>query len=83
MRDPRSGASRATQLESLLRDSGVERLVVLGLATDYCVKDTVLDARRLGFVTEVPLAGIRAVNLKPDDGAEAIAAMAAAGAHVL
>ncbi|HLF77113.1 MAG TPA: isochorismatase family protein, partial [Dehalococcoidia bacterium] len=48
VRDPRSGASRATQLESLLRDSGVERLVVLGLATDYCVKDTVLDARRLG-----------------------------------
>ena len=46
MRDPVSGETIPTELEGLLRDAGVERVVVVGLATDYCVKATALDARR-------------------------------------
>src|SRR5688500_11522041 len=48
VRDPRSGEEHATDLERSLRDHGVERVVVGGLATDYCVKETVVDALRLG-----------------------------------
>ena len=51
----RSPARRSpTELEGLLRDAGVERVVVVGLATDYCVKATALDAVRLGFETDGP-----------------------------
>jgi nicotinamidase/pyrazinamidase len=57
-------------------------LVILGLATDYCVKETALDGARLGFDTTVLDEGIRAVNLKPDDGENAIRAVIDAGVHV-
>jgi nicotinamidase/pyrazinamidase len=83
VRDPRSGATHPTALESLLRDAGVNRLVVAGLATDYCVVETVVDARRLGFDVEVLSDGIRAVNLEPDDGEAAIDRMRASGATVI
>ena len=49
MRDPVSGETVSTELETLLRDGDVENVVVCGLATDYCVKATALDAARLGF----------------------------------
>ena len=82
MRDPVSGEIAATELEAILRTRDVTRLVVVGLATDYCVKETVLDARRLGFPTRVLRAGIRAVELAPGDGERACAEMERAGAVV-
>src|SRR5439155_14935979 len=63
VRDPESGETEGTDLEPILRDHGVERLVILGLATDYCVKETALDAVRKGFEAAVLLEGVRAVNL--------------------
>jgi nicotinamidase/pyrazinamidase len=80
MRDPTSGETTPTELESLLRDAGVERLVVVGLATDYCVKATALDALRLGFDTAVLTDAIAAVDLEPGDGDRALEEMRAAGA---
>ena len=82
MRDPASGENRPTELESLLRDRGVTSLVICGLATDYCVRGTVLDARRLGFETTVLTAAVAAVELAPGDGERALEEMAAAGARL-
>lgn len=79
MRDPVSGETIATELETLLRDAAIERVVVVGLATDYCVKATALDAVRLGFDTFLLIDAIAAVDLTPGDGARAIDEMAAAG----
>jgi nicotinamidase/pyrazinamidase len=72
----------ATPLEELLRRRGVHRVMVVGLATDYCVKETALDAVRLGFDTVVLAGLVRAVDLQPGDGQRALAAMRAAGAHI-
>jgi nicotinamidase/pyrazinamidase len=83
VRDPRTGDVRATELEAILRGRGVERLVVCGLATDYCVAETVLDGRRLGFAVTVLEPAIRAVDLEPGDGERAIARMRDAGADVV
>lgn len=82
VRDPASGETEETRLERLLRDRGVERAVVVGLATDYCVKETAIDAARKGFDTVVLSDAIRAVNLEPEDGERAVEAMRAAGAVV-
>ena len=79
MRDPVSGQTIATELEALLRDAGVDRVVVVGLASDYCVKATALDAVRLGFATEVLTDAIAAVNVLPDDGERALIEMRDAG----
>jgi nicotinamidase/pyrazinamidase len=78
-----SGEDRPTGLEALLRAAGVRRLVVVGLATDYCVKATGLDARRLGFPTTVLRRAVAAVDLRPRDGEVALAELAAAGATVV
>jgi nicotinamidase/pyrazinamidase len=56
--------------------------VLAGLATDYCVVETVLDARRLGFAAEVVADAIRAVDLEPGDGDRAIGRMREAGAVI-
>jgi len=77
--DPRTGDRAPTALDALLREHGVERVVVVGLATDYCVKETALDAVRLGYATTVLTDGIRPVELEPGDGQKAVDAMAAAG----
>jgi nicotinamidase/pyrazinamidase len=82
VRDPVTGAEAATPLEELLRHRGIRRVVVVGLATDYCVKETALDAVRLGFDTVVLGGLVRAVDLQPGDGERALAAMRAAGARV-
>jgi nicotinamidase/pyrazinamidase len=82
MRDPETGEDRATALEALLHQCGVTHLVVVGLATDYCVRGTVLDARSLGYETTVLTEGVAAVELTPGDGARALEEMAAAGAHL-
>jgi nicotinamidase/pyrazinamidase len=65
-----------------LRARGVTHLIVGGLATDYCVRASVLDARRLGFDVTVVGDGVRAVNLAEGDGARAIAEMRRAGAAI-
>jgi nicotinamidase/pyrazinamidase len=83
MRDPVSGETIPTELEALLREGGVERVVVCGLATDYCVKATALDAVDLGFETTVLAEAVRAVDLQPGDGDRAIEEMAAAGVSVV
>ena len=79
MKDPTTGATMPTELEGLLRARAIEKVVVVGLATDYCVSATALDAARLGFGTEVLQDAIAAVDLSPGDGDRAIAAMSAAG----
>jgi nicotinamidase/pyrazinamidase len=79
MRDPRTGAESPTPLEAMLRNRRVERVVVCGLATDYCVKATALDAARLGFGTSAVADAMAAVDLEPGDGAAALAEMTAAG----
>jgi nicotinamidase/pyrazinamidase len=79
VRDPTSGRQSKTELDRLLRDAGVERVVIGGLATDYCVKATALDAVRLGYRTLVLVDGVRPVDLAPGDGERALAEMAAAG----
>lgn len=61
-----------TDLAALLEEQGIDAVVVAGLATDYCVKHTALDAIRFGFSVTVVADAIRAVNVKPDDGRCAI-----------
>lgn len=82
VRDPRTGTVGDTTLESLLRQHGIESVVVLGLATDYCVKETAVDAANRGFRTVVLREGVRAVNLQPGDEERAFDAMRAAGVHI-
>ena len=82
VRDPQSGEASPTELHELLQAQGVERVVVVGLATDYCVRETVLDARRLDLETTVIEGAIRAVDLQEGDGERSLAAMREAGARV-
>jgi nicotinamidase/pyrazinamidase len=82
MRDPVSGATIPTELEALLRVRVIERVVVCGLATDYCVKATALDAARLGFHATVLADAVAAVDLQPGDGARSIEEMLAAGVRL-
>ena len=81
-RDPMSGDVAATRLGSVLRAAGTERLVVMGLATDYCVVETVLDARRQGYPVLVAVDAIRAVDLEPGDGERALERMRDGGAEL-
>ena len=73
---------RGTLLVDLLRQQGVEHLFVGGLATDYCVKHTVLDGLKEGFKVVLLTDSVRGVNLKPDDSARAIEEMLHAGAEI-
>ena len=79
MRDPVSGETIPTDLERLIREREIERVVVGGLATDYCVKETALDARRLGYDTVLLPDAIRPVDLQDGDGERALEAMRGAG----
>lgn len=79
VRDPETGGVSPTGLTGLLARRGVTRLVVVGLATDYCVKETALDAARLGIPAVVVARAVAAVDLSPGDGARALAAIAEAG----
>jgi len=83
MRDPASGATIPTELEALLRERSISRIVVGGLATDYCVRATALDALRLGFETGVLVDGVRAVDLIAGDGDRALEEMRAAGVELV
>jgi len=72
MRDPVSGETTPTELADLLRQRRIERVVVVGLATDYCVKATAIDAHTLDFETSVVADAIAAVDLRPGDGERAL-----------
>jgi nicotinamidase/pyrazinamidase len=80
--DPTTGERSATRLEQILRERGISRLIVAGLATDYCVKDTAVDATALGFSSVVLSGATRPVDREPGDGERALAAMAAAGVAI-
>jgi nicotinamidase/pyrazinamidase len=81
VRDPRTGESSSTQLQSLLAPS-IRRLVIVGLAGDYCVKETALDGVRLGYAVDVPLALTRFVALEPGDADRTVEDLRAAGVTV-
>jgi nicotinamidase/pyrazinamidase len=78
-----NGRKKQTGLADWLRERWITRVYVMGLATDYCVKATTLDARELGFDAWVIEDGCRAVELHPGDGDRAFAAMRAAGATIV
>jgi nicotinamidase/pyrazinamidase len=80
VRDPASGEEYQTPLEDMLRSRDIERVVIAGLATDYCVKETAIDSATKGFATTVLTNAIRAVDLEPGDGERAIDDMRKAGA---
>ena len=69
-----------TNLERELKDAGIKRIFVGGLATDYCVKSTVLDALRLGFETILLVDAIKGVDVNPGDSKRAIEEMIKRGA---
>jgi nicotinamidase/pyrazinamidase len=71
-----------TGLEELLRERGIDRLTIVGLATDYCVKNTALDALRHGFDVTVDSEGIRGVEVNEGDSERALQALREAGAKV-
>ena len=75
-------AFQDTNLEDLLRERGVDRLFVTGLATDYCVKNSVLDALGLGFAVTVVQDAVRGVDVHPGDSEQALAQMETAGAKL-
>ena len=83
MRDPGSGVTIPTGLAEVLQAAGVERVTVCGLATDYCVLATALDANALGFETTVVVDARRAVDVIPGDGQRALAELEAAGVRLV
>ena len=78
-----NGHRKATDLGNYLRERGATDVYVAGLATDYCVKFTALDARHLGFKTTLIDDAVRGVDLEPGDVARAIKEMKDAGVVVL
>lgn len=72
----------ATELEQVLREHGIERVVVVGLATDYCVKHTALDALKKDFEVVVDTQGVRAIDAQPGDGERALRELEEAGATI-
>lgn len=82
VRDPGTGASHGTSLQHLLGPA-TRRVVILGLATDYCVRATALDSLALGYGTAVFREAVRAVDLHPGDGDLALAEIEAAGGTVI
>ncbi|MGH8927286.1 MAG: isochorismatase family protein [Acidimicrobiia bacterium] len=72
-----------TELERILRTANVERIVLAGLATDYCVRATALDGLSIGFRVQVLTDAVRAVDLKEGDGERALAQVEAAGGELI
>jgi nicotinamidase/pyrazinamidase len=81
-RHPESGEERPTELERLLRERGVRKVVVAGLATDYCVKETVIDAAAKGFEVALLAEAVRAVELEPGDAQRALEDVHRAGTTI-
>ena len=83
MRDPQTGETTPTELEGLLREREITNVFVCGLATDYCVNATAIDAQRLGFETRVLAHLCMPVNLRAGDDQRAIEQMQSAGVEVV
>ena len=71
-----------TNLEELLREHDIDRVMVVGLATDYCVKHTALDALRKGFGVTIDSSAVRPVEVQPGDGERALDEVRAAGGSI-
>ena len=83
--DPASDGYSAfdgTGLAGRLRERGIDRVTLVGLATDYCVKNTALDALREDFEVEIDREGVRGIDVNPGDVDRALADVAAAGGQV-
>lgn len=78
-----NGHKQATGMGAWLKAQGVDAVTLVGLATDYCVKFTALDARQLGFETSVIAAGVRGVELNPGDIENALSEMRSAGCKLI
>ena len=72
-----------SRVDAALKKMGIDRLFIGGLTTDYCVKNSVLDAKRRGYESVVLLDATKAVNLSPDDGKNALESMKTAGAMLI
>lgn len=70
-------------LDELLKAYGVKKIYVVGLATDYCVLETVLDGLKYGYEVYAVTDAMRAVNVNPDDGEKALYKMVSSGAHLV
>jgi nicotinamidase/pyrazinamidase len=78
-----NGRRKSTDLDDFLKSKGVTEVYILGLATDYCVKFTAIDAASLGYTTHLVLEGCRGVNLNEGDVDKAIQEMKEAGIHII
>ncbi len=72
-----------TKLDEILKENNIDTLYILGLATDYCVKFTVLDALSLGYKVYLVSDGCKGVNINPDDSEKAVEEMKNAGAVII
>lgn len=82
VRDPESGEESPTALGGMLKERGIKRVTVIGLATDYCVKETALDAVRNGYETTVIKDLVRGVNLSFGDDQAAFKEIERAGGRL-
>ena len=73
---------QGTDLKERLKKLGVDKIFLCGLATDYCVKESAIDARRAGFAVDLIQDCIGAVDAKPGDGTKAISRMRRAGVKI-
>jgi len=78
-----NGRRKSTGLSQHLKEKGVDSVVIVGLAADYCVKYTALDARKEGFRTLLVTDATRGVNLQPEDTERAFQEMQAAGVELV
>jgi nicotinamidase/pyrazinamidase len=78
-----NGRRSATGLEGWLKERWIERVYIMGLATDYCVRATALDARSLGFEVWIVEDGCRAVDVKKGDGDRALMELRGAGCNII
>jgi nicotinamidase/pyrazinamidase len=83
VRDVGTEVVRPTGLAAALSEAGARSVLLCGLATDYCVRETALDALGLGYAVTVLSDAVAAVDLEPGDGARALDAVRHAGARVL
>jgi nicotinamidase/pyrazinamidase len=75
-------AFETPELAEILRERGIDKLTVVGLATDYCVKNSALDAERAGFQVRVDTSAVRGVDVQPGDSERALDELRAAGVEV-